>query len=77
MVPAHWYNYESHIPDFAFRWEEIIMTPRPRYPMPDFFRDVLNERGLMDAYHAHDHSDCSSRAQYCIHQISIGKTLLN
>jgi len=26
------------------------MTPRPRYPMPDFFRDAINTRGLMDAY---------------------------
>jgi uncharacterized protein YdeI (YjbR/CyaY-like superfamily) len=28
------------------------MSPRPRYPMPDFMRDALNERGLMDAYRA-------------------------
>jgi uncharacterized protein YdeI (YjbR/CyaY-like superfamily) len=26
------------------------MPARPRYPMPDFFRDALNQRGLMDAY---------------------------
>lgn len=26
------------------------MTPRPRYPMPDFFRDAINARGLMDEY---------------------------
>ena len=26
------------------------MTPRPRYPMPDYFRDAINARGLMDAY---------------------------
>ena len=26
------------------------MTPRPRYEMPDFFRDILNTRGLMNAY---------------------------
>ena len=26
------------------------MTPRPRYEMPDFFRDALNARGLMNAY---------------------------
>ena len=26
------------------------MTPRPRYPMPDFFRDAINARGLLDAY---------------------------
>ena len=26
------------------------MTPRPRYPMPDFFRDAINARKLMDAY---------------------------
>jgi uncharacterized protein YdeI (YjbR/CyaY-like superfamily) len=26
------------------------MTPRPRYPMPDFFSDALNARKLMDAY---------------------------
>ena len=26
------------------------MPARPRYPMPDFFRNALNVRGLMDAY---------------------------
>jgi hypothetical protein len=26
------------------------MTPRPCYEMPDFFRNALNPRGLMDAY---------------------------
>ena len=26
------------------------MSPRPRYPMPEFFRDALEARGLMDAY---------------------------
>jgi uncharacterized protein YdeI (YjbR/CyaY-like superfamily) len=26
------------------------MPPRPRYPMPEFFREALNARGLMDAY---------------------------
>ena len=26
------------------------MPKRERYPMPDFFRDALNARGLMDAY---------------------------
>ena len=26
------------------------MLIRPRYPMPDFFRDALNASGLMDAY---------------------------
>ena len=26
------------------------MPPRPRYPMPGFFREALNARGLMDAY---------------------------
>ena len=26
------------------------MTSRPRYEMPDFFREVLISRGLMDAY---------------------------
>ena len=26
------------------------MPPRPRYPMPDFIREAINERGLMDAY---------------------------
>lgn len=26
------------------------MPPRPRYPMPDFFRQALTGRGLMDAY---------------------------
>ena len=24
---------------------------RPRYPMPDFVRQALDERGLMEAYH--------------------------
>ncbi|MEW6403436.1 MAG: YdeI/OmpD-associated family protein [Chloroflexota bacterium] len=28
------------------------MPPRPRYLMPDFIRDALNARGLMDAYNA-------------------------
>lgn len=28
------------------------MPPRPRYEMPDFFRDALTSRGLMDAYRA-------------------------
>jgi len=28
------------------------MPARPHYSMPDFLRDTLNERGLMDAYHA-------------------------
>jgi len=42
MIPANWYNYESHIPDLAFNWKEIARPPRPRYLMPDFFRDVLN-----------------------------------
>ena len=27
-----------------------MKTPRPRYEMPDFFRDALNARELMDAY---------------------------
>ena len=26
------------------------MPPRPRYPLPDFIRDALEARGLMDAY---------------------------
>jgi len=26
------------------------MPPRPRYPMPEFFREALEARGLMDAY---------------------------
>ena len=26
------------------------MPPRPRYPMPDFFRAALQINGLMDAY---------------------------
>ena len=26
------------------------MTQRPRYPMPDFFRDALHARSLTDAY---------------------------
>jgi uncharacterized protein YdeI (YjbR/CyaY-like superfamily) len=28
------------------------MPARPRYPMPDFFRDAIHARGLMDAYHS-------------------------
>ena len=28
------------------------MPPRPRYPMPEFFRAALEARGLMDAYQA-------------------------
>ncbi len=28
------------------------MPPRPRYPMPEFFRAALEARGLMDAYRA-------------------------
>ena len=28
------------------------MSTHPRHPMPDFIRDVLNENGLMYAYHA-------------------------
>lgn len=28
------------------------MPARPLYPLPDFIRDALNERGLMDAYRA-------------------------
>ncbi len=27
-----------------------MATPRPRYEMPEFFRDALNARGLMEAY---------------------------
>ena len=26
------------------------MSPRPRYEMPDFFREALEKRDLMDAY---------------------------
>ena len=26
------------------------MSSRPRYPMPDFFREALEARGLMEAY---------------------------
>lgn len=26
------------------------MPPRARHPMPDFFREALTSRGLMDAY---------------------------
>lgn len=26
------------------------MPPRPRHEMPDYIRDALSERGLMDAY---------------------------
>lgn len=28
------------------------MPPRPRYEMPTFLQDALNDRGLMDAYQA-------------------------
>ncbi len=28
------------------------MPTRPRYPMPDFIREALDEHGLMDAYRA-------------------------
>lgn len=28
------------------------MPPRPRYPMPDFIREMLESRGMMDAYRA-------------------------
>ena len=28
------------------------MPTRPRYPMPDFIRDALDENDLMDAYHS-------------------------
>ena len=28
------------------------MPARPRYPMPDFIRDALNEHAMMDAYQA-------------------------
>ena len=28
------------------------MPTRPRYPMPDFIRDALNENNVMDAYQA-------------------------
>ena len=28
------------------------MPPRPRYPIPEFMRQALATRGLMDAYHA-------------------------
>lgn len=28
------------------------MPPRPRYPMPDFIREALESRGVMDAYNA-------------------------
>jgi len=28
------------------------MPARPRYPMPDFIRDALNEHNLMDVYQA-------------------------
>jgi hypothetical protein len=28
------------------------MPPRPRYPMPDFFREALESRGLMEACRA-------------------------
>jgi uncharacterized protein YdeI (YjbR/CyaY-like superfamily) len=28
------------------------MPPRPRYPMPKFMTDAINDRGLIDAYQA-------------------------
>jgi uncharacterized protein YdeI (YjbR/CyaY-like superfamily) len=28
------------------------MPARPRYPVPDFFREALEARGLMDVYRA-------------------------
>ena len=28
------------------------MPPRPRYPIPDFIREALGARGLMEAYRA-------------------------
>ena len=28
------------------------MSTRPRYPMPDFIREALNESELMDTYHS-------------------------
>ena len=28
------------------------MPPRPRYPMPDFIREALTARGLMEIYRA-------------------------
>jgi len=28
------------------------MPTRPRYPMPEFFREALEAQGLMDAYRA-------------------------
>ena len=28
------------------------MPARPRYPLPDFIRDALNEHNLMDVYQA-------------------------
>ena len=27
------------------------MPPRPRYPMPDFVREALESRGLMETYY--------------------------
>jgi hypothetical protein len=28
------------------------LPARPRYPIPEFIHDALNEHGLMDLYHA-------------------------
>ena len=28
------------------------MPPRPRYPMPEYMREALEARGLMEAYNA-------------------------
>jgi uncharacterized protein YdeI (YjbR/CyaY-like superfamily) len=28
------------------------MPPRPRYPMPEYVREALESRGVMDAYNA-------------------------
>jgi uncharacterized protein YdeI (YjbR/CyaY-like superfamily) len=30
--------------------DKFSRLKRPRYPMPDFVREALNQRGLMDAY---------------------------
>lgn len=31
------------------------MPPRPRYPMPEYIREALESRGVMDAYNARPH----------------------
>ena len=50
VVFADWYPDQYSCSDLAFDWKKITMPACPRYPMPDFIRDALNARGLMDAH---------------------------